>query len=115
MGEGLDRRHARRQSLDLRVTVHPSGGGRSLGGRSTDISASGIFVATSDVLPVGERVNLVIDPGDEGGIVLVAGQVIHVLEGEGLGIALHRPSALARERLDRLLALRAGRAPTRTR
>ncbi len=68
-----------------------------------------------ETLPVGERVDLVIDPGDEGGIVLVAGQVVHQDRGGGVGIEFRRPSAVASERLERMLALRAGRAPTRTR
>ncbi len=115
MGESLDRRNSRRQSLELKVTVHPSGGGHSLCGTSTDISRRGVFVTLPEVLPVGERVDLVIEPGDAGGVVLVAGQVIHHDRGEGVGIEFRRPSAVASERLERLLALRAGRAPTRTR
>jgi len=109
---GIDRREQKREPIDLRVTVQVSAGGHALTGHSSDLSATGVFVRTGELLPVGERVDLVIEP-EEGGVILLAGEVAHAEPGKGLGISFHKPGAIAGERLEALLAARAGHAPKR--
>lgn len=109
---GIDRREKRREAIDLRVTVQVSAGGRAWSGQSSDLSIAGVFVRSSELLPVGDRVDLVLEP-EEGGVILLAGEVAHAEPGKGLGISFHKPGAIAGERLAALLAARAGHAPKR--
>jgi len=104
MAEADNRRREPRTRIELRVTVHVGGGGYSIGGVSHDLSKNGIFVSLKEKLGLGQRVELLIESPVDRQLCVVNGVVAHVVLGTGVGIEFQHPSAVARERLQQLLA-----------
>lgn len=102
---GADRRQSPRKPLQLTVTMHVGGGGSQLQGTSVDLSRSGIFVQVKETLAIGQRVDLLIDPREKDGLIVIGGVVKHIVENLGVGIEFTRPSPQSLERIEKILAM----------
>jgi len=105
---GAERRIGDRHDVALTVLIWTGGGGRHLVGRARNVSRSGIFVQVDHPLPVGRRVDLVIE--SKVGVIATSGLVVHAVEGQGMGVRFARLSARTEELLCSLLTSLAQRA-----
>ncbi len=99
-----DRRQDPRKPLQLGVTVHVGGGGSQVQGTSVDLSRSGIFVRLTEELGIGQRVDLIIDPHEKDGLIVIGGVVKHIVKDVGVGIEFTRPSPQSMVRIEKILA-----------
>ena len=100
---GIERRKFARYRMDLAAIVHVGGGGRTLNARTWDISSAGLFIMTEATVARGTRVEIaVIDP-DQDETYFLAGTVVHVAVGRGLGIQFTPLSPRTAGRLTQLL------------
>jgi hypothetical protein len=98
-----ERRQEPRFAGEVEVLIEIGGGGRSVKGRSKDISKTGIFVLTSEYIAPNMRVGLVMRiPGGTENLA-VGGVVVHSRQGIGVGINFRVLSDRAKEQLDLLL------------
>jgi hypothetical protein len=109
-----DRRDAPRYRVSLNVMMHVGGGGRTLTGRSVDISRAGIFVNLAESITEGHRVELMLETEGQADVLFVTGVIVHAVPGYGVGIRFSTLSARASGRLmallDRLQAAEGGAA-----
>jgi hypothetical protein len=84
--------------------IHVGGGGRTLLGRSVDVSRAGVFVILADTIPQGARVEMMLETAAEHEVIFVTGTVVHVVPGQGVGIRFSALSARSDGRLMALLA-----------
>jgi hypothetical protein len=98
-----ERRQSPRKPLQLGVIIHVGGGGTQLQGTSVDLSHHGIFVELQEPLDLGQRVDLLIDPHEKDGLIVIGGTVKHVVKNVGVGIQFTKPSPQSLERIDRIL------------
>ena len=101
----------RRQGKRISLSVRFSGGGAAtnLAGHVTDLSASGLFLATKHFIPLGKQVHLEFDLPT--GRVDAVGEVRWVARGksvpeQGLGIRFLRLSAASARAIDQALELK---------
>jgi hypothetical protein len=99
-----DRRQSPRKPLKLAVIMHVGGGGSQIQGVSVDLSRTGIFIQVKDTLAIGQRVDLLIDPHEEDGLIVIGGIVKHIVKDIGIGVEFTRPSPQSIERIEKILA-----------
>lgn len=101
--DGTRRQNTR---VDVSVTFRGGGASKNLAGRITDLSGTGLFLATSVFIPVGKEVHLEFTLAS--GEVEAVGEVRWVARGEGLepglGIRFLRLSAAAARAIDEAIA-----------
>jgi uncharacterized protein (TIGR02266 family) len=95
------RRHSKRS--DINVTFRGGGAATNLSGRITDLSGTGLFLATQQFIALGKQVHLEFELPT--GKVEAVGEVRWVARGEGvpeqgLGIRFLRLSAAAARAID---------------
>ncbi len=98
-----DRRLSLRHPNALEVTLHIGGGGKSLHGRSVDLSRSGIFVVLSERIPEGRRVDIVIESAVLEAPVVTSGIVVHTVASVGVGIRFSHQNQRTREIVGQLI------------
>lgn len=98
-----DRRENPRYRISLNVMMHVGGGGRTLTGRSVDISRAGLFVHLVESVSEGHRVELMLEAEGQAEVLFVTGVVVHAVPGYGVGIRFSALSARASGRLMLLL------------
>lgn len=98
-----DRRENPRYRISLNVMMHVGGGGRTLTGRSVDISRAGIFVHLVEPISEGHRVELMLETEGQADVLFVTGVVVHAVPSYGVGIRFSALSARASGRLVALL------------
>jgi hypothetical protein len=99
-----ERRQTPRYRIGLNVLMHVGGGGRTLTGRSVDLSRAGIFVHLSEAVTEGHRVEMMLEADNHVDVLFVTGVVVHAVPGYGVGIRFSALSARADGRLVELLA-----------
>lgn len=97
-----DRRLSERYDLSSAVTMHVGGGGRTILGRTTNVSRTGVFVMTQERISEGQRVELMMVPED-GEAIFVTGVVMHTVPDYGVGVRFSALSVRADGRLMQLL------------
>lgn len=98
-----DRRRSQRFDLSAAVTMHVGGGGRTVLGRTTNVSKSGLFVMTREHVSEGQRVELMLVPDNKTEVIFVTGIVVHLVPGYGVGVRFSALSVRADGRLAALL------------
>lgn len=98
-----DRRENPRFRVGLNVMMHVGGGGKTLLGRSVDISRAGIFVHMLETLSENQRVEMMLETEQQTDVIFVTGVVVHTLPGYGVGIRFSALSARSSGKLMQLL------------
>jgi hypothetical protein len=101
---GKERRQNPRKPMQLAVTMHVGGGGTQLQGVSADLSKTGIFVQVKEQLVIGQRIDLIIDPHEKDGLIVIGGVVKHLVKDVGVGIEFTKPSPQSLDRIEKILA-----------
>jgi len=108
---GIERRKHPRYRIDMGVILHVGGGGRTVLGRTWDLSSAGIFVLTGDTVSHGSRVEMAVIDSAQEETYFLAGSVVHVVPGRGLGIQFSPLSTRTTGRLAQLLQQLAEQGP----
>ncbi len=109
MKPGVTDSQRRTPRLDCNLTSRGGGASTNLSGRITDLSGTGLFLATRQFLPYGKQVHLEFDLPT--GKVEAVGEVRWVARGkgvaeQGLGIRFLRLSSISARAIDDALAMR---------
>lgn len=88
----------------MEVLLHVGGGGRTLPGRSWDLSANGVFVLLDRPVAMGARVEMTLTALDRSETFFLTGQVVHEAPGRGVGVKFSTLSTRASSKLHALLA-----------
>lgn len=108
---GIERRKHPRYRIDMSVILHVGGGGRTVLAQSFDLSSAGIFVLTQEAIAGGSRVEMAVIDAAHEETYFLAGIVVHVASGRGLGIQFSPLSTRTTGRLVQLLAQLAQEGP----
>lgn len=73
------------------------GVGRSVRGKSVDLSRSGIFVVMSDRVPDGHRVDIMIESRSTATTIATSGEIVHSVSGVGVGIRFSHQNPRTRQ------------------
>jgi PilZ domain-containing protein len=91
------------QTETLVIEMRQSGG-RSLAGRSRNLSLAGIYVETAESIDVGAEVQLFVGSTSSPAALRVIAEVVHVEPGSGFGARFLDDSAESRECITTFLA-----------